>query len=272
MPSESHESLLRMDGVSVAPSPEGSPILSGLALRIERGQSVGIVGESGAGKSILVRTIMGLLPDPLVVTEGSLTFKGEDLRRIDDARFRRLRGREFAHILPNAKNRLNPVFTIGQLMTDVIRAHRTISKGEARERAVAALGQLGIPDPASRVDAYPHELSGGMAQRVCIAMALTHEPDLLVADEPTAGLDVTVQRQVLDHLASLVSDRGTAQIIATRDFGIVAHYCDWVAVMKDGQIVEAGPTQRVFQEPHSAYARDLLAAVRKDTLISGGVQ
>lgn len=167
-----------------------------------------------------------------------------------------------APILSNARQQLNPVVTVGALLVAAIRAHEDVSAGTARSRAADLLHDVGIPDAQRRLDAYPHELSGGMAQRVCIALALAHNPVLIVADEPTHGLDVTIQRQVLDLMAVLVHDRDAAQLIATRELGIVAHYCTHVTVIKDGRIVESGPTVRMFASPQSDYTRGLVAAAK----------
>lgn len=257
--------VLQIDDLSVEID-EGhgvsAELLSGITLSVPPGGSLGIVGESGSGKSLLVRTIMGLLQEPLQVSSGSVNYRGRNLLTMRDDELRRIRGREIAHILADAKSQLNPVLKIGTLLADVIRAHEDCSDKEVRERSTNALGRLSIPDPEKRLDAYPHELSGGMAQRVCIAMALTHDPDLIVADEPTAGLDVTVQRQVLDLMAEMVGSRKTAQLVVTRDLGIVAHYCDHMAVMCEGEILEQGPTAQVFAEPQHEYTRALIDAVQ----------
>ncbi len=244
--------------------------LSGVSFAIAPGEALGIVGESGSGKSVLVRAIMGLVPESGRM-EGSIRYRHHDLTKSSDAELAALRGKEVAHILPDAKSQLNPVIRIGQLMRDVLDAHAKLSDQEAHRRCVEALRQLSIPDPEERLAAYPHELSGGMAQRVCIALALTHGPDLIVADEPTAGLDVTVQRQVLDLMSETIKRRRTAQLIVTRDLGIVAHYCDKVAVMEAGRIVEAAPALQLFDSPQHPYTKRLLAAVRSTRRATAGV-
>jgi ABC-type dipeptide/oligopeptide/nickel transport system ATPase component len=174
---------------------------------------------------------------------------------------RRLRGTGIAHILPGAKTQLNPVLSIGEMMTAVISVHEKVSRKEACRRAAAALQAVGIMDPEKRLAAYPHELSGGMAQRVCIALALIHDPILIVADEPTFGLDVTVQRQVLDLMADLASRRGFAQLIVTRDLGIVAQYCQRVYVMQAGRIIESGLTTDLFRQQRQSYTQQLIASI-----------
>lgn len=269
--------VLQIDDLSVeiadGPGP-GAELLSGIELTLPPGGSLGIVGESGSGKSLLVRAIMGLLAEPLQVASGKIVYRDRNLLTMSADEVRRVRGREVAHILADAKSQLNPVLKIGTLLADVIRAHEDCSDEEVRRRSTEALGRLSIPDPGKRLDAYPHELSGGMAQRVCIAMALTHNPDLIVADEPTAGLDVTVQRQVLDLMAEMVGSRQTAQLVVTRDLGIVAHYCDHMAVMRNGEIIEQGPTAQVFEAPRQDYTRALIDAVQvggnRDYRVLGG--
>ena len=236
-------------------------VIDGVSLWVAPGEALGIVGEAGSGKSVLVRAILRLLPDEGYVAGGSVRYRDEDLLSMDDDHLRRLRGVEFSPILPNAKDQLSPVSRVSDLMVLVYQAHARASRRVALEKAVEALRAVGIQDPDRRLSAYPHELSGGMAQRVCIAMSLMHSPRLLVADEPTAGLDVTVQRQVLDQLVAAARDRRAAQLIVTRDLGIVAQYCQRVAVMLGGRIVESGPTAAVFQRPRHSYTAQLLQAV-----------
>jgi peptide/nickel transport system permease protein len=209
---------------------------------------------------VLVRAITGLLPDGLKRTHGEVLFQGHDLATLDQAALRDVRGRSIVPVLANAKNQLNPLVSIGELMTAHIRAHERCSGRAARERVAKMLAVIGITDPERRLFAYPHELSGGMAQRVCIAIALMHRPQLIVADEPTSGLDVTVQRQVLDLMERLCRDSGASQILATRDLGIVAQYCNRMAVLDGGRIVEAGPVNEVLLEPRHPATRALVAA------------
>jgi ABC-type dipeptide/oligopeptide/nickel transport system ATPase component len=236
-------------------------VIDRVSLWVAPGEALGIVGEAGSGKSVLVRAILRLLPDEGYVAGGEVRYRGEDLLSMADDHLRRLRAVEFSPILPNAKDQLSPVSRVSDLMVLVYQAHARASRRVALDKAVEALRAVGIPDPERRLSAYPHELSGGMAQRVCIAMSLMHSPRLLIADEPTAGLDVTVQRQVLDQLVAAARDRRAAQLIVTRDLGIVAQYCQRVAVMLGGRIVESGPTADVFQQPRHSYTAQLLQAV-----------
>jgi ABC-type dipeptide/oligopeptide/nickel transport system ATPase component len=235
--------------------------LDGVSFTMAEGEALGVVGESGAGKSVLVRTLLRLLPEGAHVAGGEILLHGRDLLRMPEHELRALRGKELSHILPDAKSQLNPLVRIGQMMAAVLRVHEKAGKQEARRRAVEALTTVGITDPARRLDAFPHELSGGMAQRVCVALALLHDPALVVADEPTAGLDVTVQRQVLDLMTALGRERQAAQLFVTRDLGIVAHYCRAAVVLEAGKVVEAARTEDLFASPKHDYTRRLLAAV-----------
>jgi ABC-type dipeptide/oligopeptide/nickel transport system ATPase component len=226
---------------------------------------VGIVGETGSGKSVLVRAILNILPENAEVLSGSVVVGGHSLFDLDADTMRKLRGTTIAPILPNPKAQLNPLVRIGKIFAGVLRAHDEDLDGDAIAiRSRAALEQVGISDAERRLRQYPHELSGGMAQRVCIALSLLHSPKLLIADEPTAGLDVTVQRQVLDVLTELSSAKQTAQLIVTRDLAIVAHYCTWMGVMHRGHLVEFGRTLDVFDKPHHVHTRELMRAVRID--------
>ncbi len=240
----------------------GRRLLDDVSFTMEPGEVLGVVGESGAGKSVLVRSLLLLFPENVHVTSGVIRYRDQDILRLPARELRELRGKEIAHILPGAKSQLNPVVRIGDMMTAVLRVHHKVRKIEARERVAAALSMVGIPDPARRLSAYAHELSGGMAQRVCIALALLQDPDLIIADEPTAGLDVTVQRQVLDLMAALVRQHRATQLYVTRDLGIVAQYCHRVAVMQAGRIIETASTEELFDSPQEAYTKKLLAAVR----------
>jgi peptide/nickel transport system permease protein len=256
--------VLAVEGLSVDFGRPGHAqrVLDDITITVDEGESVGIVGESGSGKSVLVRALLALLPEDGYAAAGRVLYEGQDLLALDADRLRLLRGTGIAPILPGAREQLNPVVKVGDMMVAVLRAHRRIGRQEARDLAARALTDVGIPDASRRLDAYPHELSGGMAQRVCIALALLHEPRLIIADEPTAGLDVTVTRQVLDLMADLRRERGTSQLMVTRDLAIVAQYCDRVAVLQDGRIVEDRPTREAFEEPHAAYTRRLIEAAR----------
>lgn len=236
-------------------------VIDEVSLWVAPGEAFGIVGEAGSGKSVLVRAMLRLLPDEGRIAGGSVRYRDEDILAMAPEALRRLRAVEFSPILPNAKAQLSPVSKVIDVMTLVYRAHASASRAVARGKSVEALRLVGIQDPERVLNAYPHELSGGMAQRVCIAMSLLHSPRLLIADEPTAGLDVTVQRQVLDQLAAAARERQAAQIIVTRDLGIVAQYCQQIAVMQGGRIVETGATADVFRAPQHAYTKRLLEAV-----------
>lgn len=258
----SADSLLEISGLAVEFDSRKGPvrILDDINLSIASGEVLGVVGQAGAGKTVLVRSLLRLLPENGRAVEGSIRFRGQDLLTMEVAELRRMRGTGIAHILPDAKSQLNPLVRVGDMMVAVLRTHEKATRDEAKARAAALLASVGIADPERRLSAYPHELSGGMAQRICIALALMHSPSLIVADEPTAGLDVTVQRQVLDLMATLVRDREAAQLIVTRDLGIVAHYCQQVAVIHDGRIVEVAPTVQLFDSPEHPYTKELLIA------------
>ncbi len=249
---------LRLD----SDKPQVPPLLKDIDLRVPAGEVLGVVGAAGTGKSLLLRVMLGLPPRGTHVAQGSVSFEGHDMLHADPAALRALRGATIAPILPNAKAQLNPLVRIGDLMVAHIRAHGSCGRKEAYQRAAEALRQVGIADAKRRLLAYPHELSGGMAQRVCIALALLHGPRLLIADEPTAGLDVTVQRQVLDLMVGMARQRGVTQVIATRDLGIVAHYCSRVAVLAEGAIVEIGPVRQVLLAPSHAATGQLIEASR----------
>ena len=258
----SADSLLEISGLAVEFDSRKGPvrILDDINLSIAAGEVLGVVGQAGAGKTVLVRSLLRLLPENGRAVEGSIRFRGQDLLTMEAAELRRMRGTGIAHILPDAKSQLNPLVRVGDMRVAVLRTHEKATRDEARARAAALLASVGIADPERRLSAYPHELSGGMAQRICIALALMHSPSLIVADEPTAGLDVTVQRQVLDLMATLVRDREAAQLMVTRDLGIVAHYCQQVAVIHDGRIVEVAPTVQLFDSPEHPYTKQLLIA------------
>ena len=232
-----------------------------VSLDLHKGRMLGLVGETGCGKSVLVHSLVNQVRFPGRVTGGEVLLGGENLLALDERALRRLRGRRIAIIGSNPGASLDPLATIGDQLGRAIVAHEKVTAPEATARAIEALASVGIPDPERRKDAHPHELSVGMAQRVLIAMALLHSPEVIIADEPTAGLDVTVQRQVLNLMRRLLADLDSATMIVTRDLGIVAQYCDDVAVMRDGSLVEHTPVAGFFDRPAEAYSRDLLARV-----------
>ncbi len=238
----------------------GRTLLDSMSLAVAPGEILGVVGAAGAGKSLLLRVMLGLPPEGTRIERGRILFEGRNLLNVAPGELRQLRGAAIAPILPNAKAHLNPLVRVGDLMVAHIRAHESCSRRKAEQLATAMLRAVGLADPERQLAAYPHELSGGMAQRVCVAIALMHRPRLVIADEPTAGLDVTVQRQVLDLMVRLSRERGATQIIATRDLGIVAHYCDRVAVVAGGVLVETGSVRDVLLAPRQEPTRRLVAA------------
>ena len=253
------DAVLSVRGLAIEASGR-PPILDGVSFDLMPGEILGVVGLPGSGKSILVRAIVRLLGHGLQRRAGHVFFRGKDLAELDEKTLRAIRGYEILPLLPNAKSQLNPLVRVGDLMVAHIRAHYRCSRRKAHARAARMLGAIGIGDAEHWLAAYPHELSGGMAQRVCLAIALVHRPPLIIADEPTAGLDVTVQRQVLDLMIELCHRSGAAQVLATRELGIVAHYCNRVAVLHEGLIVEMGSVRDVLLAPRHAVTRRLIAA------------
>jgi oligopeptide/dipeptide ABC transporter ATP-binding protein len=236
--------------------------LNGIDLAIEETEIVGLVGETGSGKSVLATAIMNAVRSPGRVVHGSVDLDGRDLLRLDEAALRTIRGVQISLIGTNPRSKLNPLLRVGRQIADVIRAHRDLSGAAAVLQAIALLKTVGINDPERRAHAYPHELSGGMAQRVLIAMALAGSPRLLIADEATNGLDVTVQRQVLDLIRDKVVERQSSALIITHDLGIVAQYCQRVAIIYAGQVVEEAPVSELFHNPRHPYTISLLASAR----------
>jgi oligopeptide/dipeptide ABC transporter ATP-binding protein len=236
--------------------------VDGVSFQVEKGRTLGIVGESGCGKSVTALSIMGLIPKPPAkIVEGSVTFEGRDLTTLSERRLEDVRGRQIAMIFQDPMTSLNPTFRIGTQITETLHRHFDMSKGEARKRAVELLDEVGIPRPAERLDDYPHQFSGGMRQRVMIAIALSCEPKLLIADEPTTALDVTIQAQILDLLERLREEHDMAMIIITHDMGVVAEAADEVAVMYAGQIVEHASGLELFGNPEHPYTEALLGAL-----------
>src|SRR5688572_9274533 len=230
-------------------------------LTVEEGEIVAIVGESGSGKSVSMLAVMGLLPWTARVSADRLAFDGRDLTRLSRAERRQIRGKDMAMIFQEPMTSLNPCFTVGFQLIEAIRAHEGATRTEARERALALLDQVGIPAPESRLDAYPHQLSGGMSQRVMVAMAIACNPRLLIADEPTTALDVTIQAQMLALLLKLQRERGMALVLITHDLGVVAEVAQRVMVMYAGQVVETAAVPQIFEAPRHPYTEALLSAL-----------
>jgi oligopeptide/dipeptide ABC transporter ATP-binding protein len=236
--------------------------VDGVDLRVERGRTLGIVGESGCGKSVTALSIMGLVPQPPGrIAAGEVLFEGEDLLKAPAQRLRDLRGDKLAMIFQEPMTSLNPAFTVGDQITEALLRHRAIGKEEAKNAAIEMLRRVRIPSPERRAKDYPHQLSGGMRQRVMIAMALACNPKLLIADEPTTALDVTIQAQILELMRALREELGTAIILISHDLGVIAELADEVAVMYAGRIVERCAVGRLFAEPQHPYTVGLLGSI-----------
>ncbi len=256
--------LLRIEGLrTVFRSMTGDiPAVDGVDIEVAKGRTLGIVGESGCGKSVLSLSVMRLVARPGRIAEGRIVFDGRDLLALDDTSMRNLRGADLAMIFQEPLTSLNPVHKIGFQITEAMRAHDPkASAQELKQRAIAALRRVRIPAPERRFEEYPHQLSGGMRQRVMIAMALSCQPKLLIADEPTTALDVTIQAQILDLLRELQTELGMSIILITHDLGVIAEMADEVAVMYAGRIVERAPARTLFEDPQHPYTIGLLGSV-----------
>lgn len=256
--------LLAIEHLSLAfPTPAGKVLaLDDICLDLHRGRTLGLVGESGSGKSVLSRAILRLLPPSAQWSpDGHVRFHGEDLLGLGRKGMQQIRGRRIAMIFQDPMTALNPVRTLGAQLMEGMCLHLGIGRREAEQRALDLLKQVGIPSPASRMNQFPHELSGGMRQRVVIAMAIACEPDLLIADEPTTALDVTVQAEILDLLKALQAQRRMAMLLITHDLGVAAGYCDDIAVMYAGQLVEMADTGSLFRHPRMPYTRALMDSI-----------
>ncbi len=254
--------LLAIEDLHVAFSTRGGTVeaVRGVSLSLRAGETLGIVGESGSGKSVTAFAVTRLLDASGRITQGSIRFRGEDIARASAKHLRSLHGAAISMIFQNPRAALNPIRSVGRQIADAIRAHEPVTPGEARARALGLLKAVLIREPEKRLDAYPHELSGGMCQRVMIAMAIACEPALLIADEPTTGLDVTTQKTVMDLLAEITAARGMALILITHDLGLAARYCDRVCVMERGRVVEEARPATLFGAPRHPYTRRLVAA------------
>ncbi len=260
------ETLLSVTDLRVGFATEGGRLqaVGGVSFELAAGEVLAIVGESGSGKSVTAQTVLGLTHSPNARIEGSVQLRGRELIEASEGELQEVRGAEVAMVFQDPMTSLNPVYRVGDQIVEAIRAHRDeVSKDEAKQRAVELLGSVGIPGPQRRVDDYPHEFSGGMRQRVMIAMALALEPDVLIADEPTTALDVTIQAQILDLLGRLNRERSLATILITHDLGVVAEVADRVLVMYAGRVVEEGTLDQIFYDPQHPYTWGLLGSLAR---------
>ena len=240
-------------------------VVNGFDLTVMRGEVIGLVGESGAGKSVVAYSILGMPRKPGRIVDGRVIFDGRDLLKLKPDEIEKVRGGEISLIVSNPKPKLNPLVKVGNQIASVYRAHRNVSKQEALERSVEMLKAVGLNDPERRMNSHPHELSGGMAQRILIAMALICEPKLLIADDPTYGLDVTIQVQVLDLIRDLIRSNNSSAILITHDLSVVAQYCDRIAIIYAGRVVEQAPVKEFFASPKHPYSLSLLGSIRAST-------
>jgi peptide/nickel transport system ATP-binding protein len=257
------ETLLQVKGLQVRFATEDGVVraVDGVDFELERGKVLGIVGESGSGKSVTAMTLLGLTRDKNTRFEGEVLYKGQDLLQLPESRLRTVRGNEMAMIFQDPMTSLNPVYTVGDQIIEAIVTHEQASKSEAQRRAVELLRQVGIPNAQTRVDDYPHQFSGGMRQRAMIAMALANNPDVLIADEPTTALDVTIQAQILELLDRLRADFDSSVILITHDLGVVAEVADDIVVMYAGRIVERATKRQLFYDPQHPYTWGLLGSI-----------
>ena len=235
--------------------------LDGISFEIAPGEILGVVGESGAGKSLTGASIIGLLEPPGRVASGEIILQGQRIDNLSNDQIRSIRGRKIGAIFQDPLTSLNPLYSIGKQLTETIQTHIPMSDAQARQRAIALLQDTGIPAAAERIDHYPHQFSGGMRQRVVIALALAAEPELIVADEPTTALDVSIQAQIIGLLKNICKQKGAAVMLITHDMGVIAETCDRVAVMYAGRIVEIGPVQQVIHQPQHPYTVGLMASI-----------
>ena len=257
------EALLEVDDLAVEFRTRRGVVraVNGISYQVHRGETVAILGESGAGKSVAAQAVMGILDSPAVITGGSVRLSGQEILGLSPAARRTLRGRKIAMVFQDALAALHPLFPVGWQIAEMFRQHHGMSRRDARQRAIALLERVHIPSARQRVDALPHEFSGGMRQRALIAMAIALDPDVLIADEPTTALDVTVQAQILDLLRELQADTGMGMVLVTHDLGVVAGIADHVAVMYAGRIVEHGSAHEIFADAQHPYTLALMASV-----------
>jgi peptide/nickel transport system ATP-binding protein len=235
--------------------------VDGVSMTLDKGEVLGIVGESGSGKSVTMMSVMRLINDPNMQVEGEVIYKGRDIMKLGKERMREVRGGEIAMIFQDPMTSLNPVYRVGDQICEAILEHQQVDKTQARRRAIDLLDQVGIPQPDTRVDDYPHQFSGGMRQRAMIAMALANNPDILIADEPTTALDVTIQAQIIELIDRLKDDFGSAVVLITHDLGVVADIADRIAVMYAGRVVEYGDKRDIFYDPQHPYTWGLLGSI-----------
>ena len=257
--------ILSVDDLKVSFATDGGRVraVDGVSFELAAGEILAVVGESGSGKSVTAQTVLGLTRAPNATITGDVHFDGRNLTTLSERDLRDVRGERIAMIFQDPMTSLNPVYRVGNQIAEMIRAHRDVSRSEAKGKAVELLRSVGIPNPEARAHHYPHEFSGGMRQRVMIAMALALDPDVLIADEPTTALDVTVQAQILRLLEKLNAERGLAVILITHDLGVVAEVADRVAVMYAGQIVEDGTLEQIFYDPRHPYTWGLLGSIAR---------
>jgi peptide/nickel transport system ATP-binding protein len=257
--------LLEVKGLRVEfPTRRGTLLaVDDVSFSIAPGEVLGVVGESGAGKSLTGMAIIGLLEPPGRIAAGEIRLEGERIDRLTGERMRRIRGRRIGAIFQDPLTSLNPLYTVGQQLTETIRTHLDVDQREARRRALSLLAEVGIPAPEARIDHYPHQFSGGMRQRVVIALALCAEPRLIVADEPTSALDVSIQAQIIALLRRLAREHGTAVMLITHDMGVIAETADRVAVMYAGRLAELGPVREVIHRPRHPYTAGLMGSIPK---------
>ncbi|MGH8019365.1 MAG: ATP-binding cassette domain-containing protein [Opitutaceae bacterium] len=254
--------LLDVHGLTITVPGAERPIVDRLSFSIASGEILAVVGESGAGKSMTGLAVLGLVPPPLRMKAGAIFWKNYNLLKIDEPAMRRIRGREIGLVFQEPSASMNPAIAVGRQVAEVLQVHRGLSRDDARKEAIALMDRVRIADPARRFHAYPHEMSGGMLQRIAIAIAIACKPDLLIADEPTAALDASVQRDVLELLAGIQRDSGMAMLFVTHNLALVAEMADRVLVMREGREVEQAGVFDLFESPQSEYTRELLAASR----------
>jgi len=269
------DTLLEVDGLRTVFDTRAGTVcaVDGVDVSVRRGECLGVVGESGSGKSVTFASVMGLIRPPGRIEAGRILFEGRDLRALSPRQMRAIRGRDIAMTMQDALTALNPALTVGEQMAEMMEAHDESlpAARTARRRAIAArsadmLGLVGIPSPGERLRQYPHEFSGGMRQRIMIAIALASRPKLLIADEPTTALDVTIQAQVLELISDIRAELGMSVVLITHDLGVVAEHCDRVMVMYAGQVVETGPTEALIGAPRHPYTKGLLASIPRPAL------